>query len=145
MGPVIEYQEDEQIYGIGVSLPLPLWDRKQGEMKQAKAERQKGEAEVEALRREIATSVTSAAKNLEQAREQQALYTPKFLDQLEKFAAEAESKYESGATTLVVFLDAKSTYFETMADYYESMANRAAAAVALEAAMGAPANLEPEQ
>lgn len=32
VGPSVEYREGEQIYGLGISLPLPFWDKKKGRL-----------------------------------------------------------------------------------------------------------------
>ena len=41
VGPQVEYTKNEQIYGLGVTIALPFWDKKQGEIQTATAEQQK--------------------------------------------------------------------------------------------------------
>ena len=93
IGPQVEYTKNEQIYGVGVTIALPFWDRKQGEIQTATAEQQKALAEIEKTRLEITGAVTRTAENLELARNQLALYTPAFLDRLKGFVAQAEQSY----------------------------------------------------
>ena len=38
VGPQVEYTKDEQIYGLGVTVALPFWDQKTGEIQTATAE-----------------------------------------------------------------------------------------------------------
>ncbi|HLP78538.1 MAG TPA: TolC family protein, partial [Candidatus Paceibacterota bacterium] len=53
IGPSLEYTRDEQIVGLGVTLPLPFWDKKKGEITTATAEQDKALAELEKLRADI--------------------------------------------------------------------------------------------
>lgn len=143
VGPQVEYTKDEQIYGLGVTVALPFWDRKTGEIQTATAEQQKALAEIEKTRLEISGAVTKAAANLESARNQLALYTPAFLDRLKNFVAQAEQSYAQSATTLIIYLDAKRTYFDALANYYESLGNVAEQRAELESAVGVPLELAP--
>ena len=143
VGPQVEYTKNEQIYGLGVTVALPFWDRKTGEIQTAAAEQQKALAEIEKTRLEITGAVTKTAQELEVARKQLALYTPAFLDRLKGFVAQAEQSYAQNATTLIIYLDAKRTYFDSLANYYESLGNVAEQRAELESAVGVPLELMP--
>lgn len=138
VGPVVENSRDEQIYGLSVSVPLPLWNRKKGEIQSATAEQQKALAEIETLQRDIARSVATASERLQAARDQLKLYSPDFRDRLKNLMDRAEQSYAQNATSLLIYLDAKRTYFETMADYTENLAKIAEAHAELESAVGVP-------
>jgi len=140
VGPQVEYTKNEQIYGLGVTIALPFWDRKQGEIQTATAEQQKLLAEIEKTRLEIAGAVTKATKDLELARSEFSLYTPAFLEQLKTLVAQAEKSYAQSATSLLIYLDAKRTYFDTLASYYEALGNVAEQRAELESAVGVPLN-----
>ena len=140
VGPQVEYTKNEQIYGLGVTIALPFWDRKQGEIQTATAEQQKLLAEIEKTRLEIAGAVTKATKDLELARSEFSLYTPAFLEQLKTLVAQAEKSYAQSATSLLIYLDAKRTYFDTLAGYYEALGNVAEQRAELESAVGVPLN-----
>lgn len=143
VGPQIEYTKSEQIYGIGVTVALPFWDQKRGEIATATAEQQKALAEIEKTRLEITGAVTTAAEKLRIARDQLELYTPAFLDKLKTFVARAEQSYAQNATTLIIFLDAKRTYFDTLAQYYESLGGVAQQTAELESAVGVSLDPKP--
>lgn len=143
IGPQVEYTPNEQIYGVGVTVALPFWDLKKGEIQTATAEQRKALAEIEKTRLEITGAVTKSAESLEFARSQLALYTPAFLDKLKAFVAQAEQSYAQSATTLIIYLDAKRTYFDTLANYYESLGGVAAQRAELESAVGVPLDLKP--
>ncbi|MFN8390486.1 MAG: TolC family protein [Bdellovibrionota bacterium] len=137
-GPSIEYSDDEQVYGISVSVPLPLWDDKSGEIQKAEAEQRKAKAELQALRREISAAALSSAEKLRLAQKQVALFSPAFRKQLKNAMQQAERSYATTGTTALLYLDAKRTYFETLADYYDSLRTFIDAFAELQAAVGAP-------
>lgn len=143
LAPSLEYTENEQIFGVGISLPLPLWDQKKGEIQTATAEQKKTLAEIEKSRAEIAGEVTKAAANLQIAKDSAALYTPEFLDKMKALVAQAEQGYAQNATTLIIYLDAKRTYFDSLSDYYESLSAIADSRADLESAVGVPIDTKP--
>jgi cobalt-zinc-cadmium efflux system outer membrane protein len=143
IGPTVEYLQDEQTYGIGVTMALPLWDQKKGEIQAATAEQQKALAELEKLRAEVRGEVTKSAEALRVASSQLALYSPEFLEKLKAFVQQAEQGYAQNATTLIIYLDAKKTYFGTLTDYYEALSKVAESRADLESAVGVPLELKP--
>lgn len=145
IGPRFESTENEQTFGIGATVALPLWNRAQGEIQTALAEEQKEIAATEKLRAEIAGAVTKSAAKVEAARDQLALYTPAFLDRLRTFVAQAEKSYAQSATSVLIYLDARRTYFETLASYYEALAGLASSRAELESAIGVPLDFQPNE
>jgi cobalt-zinc-cadmium efflux system outer membrane protein len=138
VGPSIEYTDTERTYGLSVSVALPLWDQKKGDIQTATAEQRKALADLEKTRAEIGGEVTAATTALQAARESAALYTPDFLARLKAFVAQAEQGYAQSATTLIIYLDAKRTYFDTLSDYYDALAKVASSRAELESAIGVP-------
>lgn len=143
IGPSLEYTQNEQTYGLGVTVALPFWDQKKGEIQTASAEQQKALAEIEKLRVELRGEVTKSVEALRIAREQLALYSPEFLEKLRAFVRQAEQGYGQNATTLIIYLDAKRTYFDTLTSYYEALGRVAEARSDLESAVGVPLDLKP--
>jgi cobalt-zinc-cadmium efflux system outer membrane protein len=142
IGPRVEYTDREQTYGFGATVALPLWNQSQGEIQTAAAEEQKEIAAAEKLRAEIAGAVTKAGATLDVSRDQLALYTPEFLDKLKTFVAQAEKSYAQNATTVLIYLDAKRTYFDALASYSEALSHIAASRAELESAIGVPIDLK---
>jgi outer membrane protein, heavy metal efflux system len=143
IGPAVEYLKDEQTYGVGVTVALPLWDQKKGEIQTATAEQAKTFAELEKLRLEVRGEVTKSAEALRIASSQLALYSPAFLEKLKAFVQQAEQGYAQNATTLIIYLDAKRTYFDALTDYYEALSKVAESRADLESAVGVPLDLNP--
>ncbi|MEO7298590.1 MAG: TolC family protein [Verrucomicrobiota bacterium] len=140
VGPVIEYASDEQIYGVGVSVPLPFWNKRKGEIQTAKAEQKRAVAELDKLKFDITKAVTVAAENLRTARDQLAINSPEFRNRLKTLVDQAEKSYARNATTLLIYLDARRTYFDAFADHAENLARIAEARAQLESAIGIPLN-----
>lgn len=137
-GPSLEVGKSEQVLGVSATISLPAKGLGEGEILTATAEQRRIAAETNQLRREIAGTVAKAATELEAARAPLALYTPGYLDQVRAIADQAEQGYAQSTTALLVYLDTKRTYFDTLADRYEAAADVARARAALEAAIGAP-------
>lgn len=142
-GPTVEYFKDEQIYAVSVGFTLPLWDQNQGAIQAATGLQQKALAEIQRLRLEIAGEVTRAAAELNVTADQLALYPSGLFEKMRGFVQQAEEGYAQSATTLMIYLDAKRTYFDTLGAYYEILARAAAARGALESAVGAPLDSKP--
>ena len=143
VGPNVEYYKDEQIFSVSASMTLPVWDRKKGEIQTATAQQQQMLAEIQRVRLEIAGGVTATAANLGVASDQLALYPPAFLDKLRAFVKQAEEGYAQSATTLIIYLDAKRTYFDTLTSYYEALGRVAESRAELESSIGVPLELKP--
>lgn len=136
VGPSLEYTETEQVIGLGISLPIPIWDGNRGPIAAASAEHQKALAELEAARSEAARAVAEAAERYTASRESAELYTPAFLETLKSAMTQAEHGLANNATTLLIYLDAKQTYFDTLSEYYETFSTIAETRADLESAMG---------
>ena len=140
VGPSVEYREGEQIYGLGISLPLPFWDKKKGAIITATAEQQRALAEFDMLRRDIVREVSSAAHLLKAARDSLAIYTTAFRGKLKAALDNASQSYAEGRTSLLVFLETERTYYDTEAGYFETLQRLYDAQAALEAGLGMPLN-----
>jgi len=143
VGPNFEYYKDEQVASISASAPLPFWDRNKGGIQTASAQHKENLAEIQRLRLEIGGGVTGAASNLDVASDQLALYSPEFLYQMRDFVRQAEESYAQSATTLIIYLDAKRTYFDALTSYYETLGRVAESRAELESAIGVPLELKP--
>ncbi len=138
VGPSLEYSKSEQILGISATVALPGKNYGRGEILTATAEQRKVLAETDLLRREIAGAVTKTATQLTTANSLLSLYSQAYLDQLKGVVEQAERSYAQNATSLLIYLDAKRTYFDTLAGYYEAIGNAASSRAELESAVGVP-------
>lgn len=138
VGPAYESEPGLQTFSFGVSLPLPLWDKKKGPIATATAEQQRALAELERLRQEIFRDVISAAQNLAAVKDALANYTPELFDRLKGALDSTQQSYSEGRTPLLLFLETQRTYFETQAGYFESLQRLYDSQAELESAVGVP-------
>lgn len=136
VGPTVEYQQPEQVYGFGISLPLPLWNNKKGEIATATAEQKRALAELEQLQREIQRDATTGLQNLTAAKESLAFYTSALRDKLKTSLDAAAQTYSQGQMPLLLYLETQRTYFDTEADYFDSLQKIFEARAELESATG---------
>lgn len=140
VGPSLEFTPHEQTFSIGLSLPLPFWDKKQGEIATATAEQQKALAELVKLRREIIGEVSIASVNLTAAKDSLGFYTPELRGKLKGALDAAGQTYSEGQMPLLIYLETQRAYFDTEADYFETLQKLFEAQAELESALGAPIN-----
>ena len=137
VGPSFEYTRDEQIVGFGLSLPLPFWDKKKGEIATATAAQEKALAELDKLRREILRDVTTASQNLTAAKDSLMFYSPALREKLKNALDAAAQNYAEGRMPLLLYLESQRTYFDTQTDYFETLQKLFEARAELESAAGA--------
>ena len=127
-----------QLSGLvaGVSLPVPVWDRREGAIAAAGAEARRRTALVEATRREIAREVREAYA-AHQALAGQVTLLREVLDQeTAAVLRSAQVAYTEGEMTLVEWLDAVRAAYEAETSYATLWADYITSRAALERAVG---------
>ncbi len=121
----------------GVSLPLPLWDRRDGAVDAARAESARREAEVEALRRQTVREIRSAFEAHQALADQLGLLQDHLGDDALKARRAAEAAYADGEISQLEWLDAVRAYQEAETTYASLWAEYIVRRAALERATGA--------
>ncbi len=124
----------DQKAGVGVKVPLPLWNTGTANVAAADAERREAEAALEKTRRDVLAELAKAHAAFVAASEELALYAPELLAELDTELAATERGYESGQLPFLVLLQARRSYFEHRKDYYDALAGAHVAQAALEKA-----------
>ena len=122
----------------GVSLPLPIWDRRRGAIEAASAEGRRRVAEAEAVRRRIAREVADAAAAFRAVDEQLALLRPLLGSESQTALRAAQVAYTEGEISLVEWLDAVRAYQEAEGTFATLRAESLIRRAALERAVGVP-------
>lgn len=123
----------ETQFGLGVSIPLPLWNKNKGSIDTAKARQTQAEIMLAAQMRELERSVAAQSSAYMSFVEELAKWPADTIENFHKAAAEADEHYRLGALPL-------STYTELQKQYIEAVN------AVLDAQMGAlQARLELEQ
>ena len=140
-----EYRRQQGVNGRGnllglfVSVPLPVFNRNQGDIARAEAEGDKAGRSLNALETDVAGEVASAYEEFDSSRQLLTEIERDLLKPTTDARAGTAYMYQAGATTLLDVLDAQRAYNDTMDTYYSAQAayRRAQAKLALAAAMEA--------
>jgi cobalt-zinc-cadmium efflux system outer membrane protein len=106
---------------VGVSIPLPLFNRNQGGIAQAQAERDRARAEL------ASTRLLVKQRFIEGQRERESLRARVARDQdlvvrAERVAAKSLTAYREGASSLPAVLEARRTAREVLGQYIDDLA-----------------------
>ena len=102
----------EQRAGLGVSLPLPLWDRNLGNIATNKARQQQAEASLAMTEREVERRVAQNAATLTAKRAEIDRLDGNELAKFSDAAETADRNYQMGAVPLTVYVETQKQYLE---------------------------------
>jgi outer membrane protein, heavy metal efflux system len=124
--------EKEHQASIGISLPLPLWDRNIGNIETSKARQEQAQASLLVTQREVERRVTQSAATLEMKREQIATWQVDTVAKFREAAELADRNYRLGAVALPVYVETQKQYFEIVGALQEMKKDALQAAQELE-------------
>jgi outer membrane protein, heavy metal efflux system len=128
--------DKEQQAGIGISLPLPLWDRNIGNIETSKAREEQAQASLIATQREVERRVTQSAATFEAKREQIAKWHVDMVARFREAAELADRNYRLGAVALPVYVETQRQYLEMVGALQEMKKDALQAAQELEVLTG---------
>jgi cobalt-zinc-cadmium efflux system outer membrane protein len=137
-----EYRRQQGLAGKGNSLgfffsvPLPIFDRNQGEIDRARQEQSQIEARARALEVEIRNEIAAAWRQYETSRTLLARIEDGMLLKARRVLDTMEFSYRSGEASLVEFLDAQRAFNDTTQSYNEARAEYARSLYLIDAAIG---------
>ena len=134
-----EYRRQQGVNGKGnllglfFSVPLPVFNRNQGEIARAQAEGDKATRTATAIETNVAGEVASAYEAFDSSRQLLIEIERDLLEPTTAARAGTTYMYQAGATSLLDVLDAQRAYNDTMETYYTAQAayRRAQATLAL--------------
>ena len=121
----------------GVSIPLPLWDRRAGTIAAADAESRRRVAEVDAMRRRVTREVAEAHAAYQALAIQLDALKSQLGPETRSAMHAVQVAYSEGEITLVEWLDAVRTYQEVESSFVTLRAEALIRRAALERAIGA--------
>jgi cobalt-zinc-cadmium efflux system outer membrane protein len=107
--------------GGGLSIPLPLWNRKGGEVDKASAARRQAEADLGLTRQELETKMAAQYSLYMVARRQVESFQKNILAQAAESLRLAEFSFRHGETSFLELLDSRRVYRATEQDYYKAL------------------------
>jgi len=124
--------------GLGVSFPLPIFNRNQGEIARTRSEERRAEFLADAARNQVLQDVEAAYASVVSSRDRVRLYEQTYLARAKESRDIAEFAFQKGATSILDLLDAERTYRTTQLAYRKELAGYETNLAQLEAAVGAP-------
>ena len=129
-------ETDKESYGVSLSIPIPLWYQRRGEIARAFADKTRAEAEIYKIRVELSRAITEEYQNYLTALDQIDVFEKGLLKQAEEALRIAELSYMQGESGLLDYLDAQRVYRSTLAEYYQSLFEIEASIALLERVVG---------
>jgi outer membrane protein, heavy metal efflux system len=126
----------EQRVGVGVSLPLPLWDRNVGNIESSKARQQQAEASLTLTEREVERRVTQTAAALGAKRAEIETWKTGALAKLRDAIELADRNYRLGAVPLTTYVEIQKQYLEAISAFNDAQKDALEAAQTLEILTG---------
>jgi cobalt-zinc-cadmium efflux system outer membrane protein len=134
----------ETAFVLGLSLPLPLFDRNQGGILEAHARLSKAELERRAAAVRVSTALADAYQSLASAATEVATLQNEVLPAAEEAFQATQEGYRLGKFGLLDVLDIQRTLFESRGRYLEALATYHKAVADLERLSGAELLAVPE-
>ena len=122
--------------GVGLSLPLPLWDRFGGEIQAAKAARDQSQAQLEKVRIQAAADVAAARVAFHEAYQRAGRYAGSLAPKSARVEKSIAYSYEKGGASLLDLLEAERSDNAVRLAAAQAKADAASAAVGLQSALG---------
>ncbi len=144
IGPVIAIEqagERERMIGAAISLPLPLWDRNEGNIETAKAQQMQAETSFDVAQRDAQRRVVEAIGTYETKLKEMENWQPDSIQHFKEAAELADRHYRLGAVPVSTYIELQSQYLDTIEGLQETKKEALEAATQLELMTGADLSL----
>ena len=115
-----EQDPDLNIFRVGIVVPLPLWNKREGQIAEAMANVVQAKANTDFQRLSYQRELETAYQRYLIAKNQLSIFESGLLSQSEAALVRAESAYKFGERGILEFLDAQRTYRAVRRDYVAS-------------------------
>ena len=141
--PQLEYQRigPDNTFGFGVSVPIRVFDRNQGEIARTRAEIERADAVRQAAAQQVLAAVDTDLAIVTTQRERVLRLRDVYLPKATQARDTVDYAYRRGGQSLLDFLDAQRSYRETALAHLQALGAYLTALYQLEADVGRP--LEP--
>ena len=105
---------NEYLFGIGVTLPLPLWNKNAGKIETAKARAAQAEAALTTTVREVERKVSDAEFVYRSRQEEAQKLQISILPQMREAAELADRNYRAGALPIATYTEVQKQYLDSL-------------------------------
>ena len=134
---------DETAFVVGVSVPLPLWDRGRGAITEAEHRVAKLAAEARTARVRAAADLAAARVGLEASSEEASLLRTRVIPGTERAVEALRRGYEQGRFAQIEVLDAERARLAAHEQYLEALTEAHHSAHQIERLTGVPLEVQP--
>ena len=106
--------EPERVIGVGVSMPLPVWNKNGGAIQSAKARQLQAEASYAVAQRDLERQVTKALVTYKTKVQEMVKWRPDSVDHFKEAAALADRHYRLGAVPIATYVELQEKYLEAV-------------------------------
>lgn len=131
-----EEKVSDNLIGIRLSLPIPVFDKNQAGVQEARARRSSTESRLTAAVRNVEREVATACTSVLNAEKVLALYKANIIPQLEENLKLTQEAYRLGEVGILSVIQEQKKFFEVSDGYLTALHARQLALVKLEAAVG---------
>jgi outer membrane protein, heavy metal efflux system len=139
VGPFYSYEkaaDQEQRVGIGISMPLPLWDRNAGNIQTARAREEQAQASLFTAQREVERRVAESTAIFQTKREEIEKWQPDTLQKFRESAESADRNYRLGSVPISIYVETQKQYLEVVGSVLDMKREALQAAQELEILTG---------
>ncbi len=128
----------EQIIGVGISVPVPLWNRNGGNIAAAQARQTQAEVSFHVTQRDVERQVLTAALTYETKLREMAKWRPDSVQHFQEAAELADRHYRLGAVPIATYVELQKQYLEAVESLLDTKREALEAASQLELLTGVP-------
>ena len=141
IGPTIAEEragEQQRIVGVGLSVPLPLWNRNSGNIETAMARKMQAEVSLAVVQREVERKVFEAALTYKTKLAEIGKWRPDSVEHFREAAELADRHYRLGAVPIATYVELQKQYLEAVESLLDTKKEALEAAAQLELLTGLP-------
>jgi cobalt-zinc-cadmium efflux system outer membrane protein len=139
VGPTVSEEragDRERIVGVGLTVPLPLWNRNAGNVESARARQTQAEASLYVTQRDVERRVVEAALKYETRLREMAKWRPDAVEHFRAAAELADRHYRLGAVPVTTYVELQKQYLEAVESLLDTRKEALEAALELESLSG---------
>jgi cobalt-zinc-cadmium efflux system outer membrane protein len=129
--------EKQTIVGLGLTVPLPLWNRNGGNIETARAREEQAATSLRVAQREVERKVVENGAAYEARLEEMSRWRPEAAGELREAAELADRHYRLGAVPLATYVELQKQYLEAVEAILDTKKDALQAAQELEILTGA--------
>ena len=100
--------------GLGVTVPLPLWNRNQGGIETAEARQQQAATSMLVTQRQIERQIAEKAMRYQSKLTEMGKWRPDSIEKFQEAAALADRHYRLGAVPIATYVELQKQYLEAV-------------------------------